>query len=80
LEFAIEPRFKVREKLFARLGRAKAVILAIIVPFGMWWILTDLAPIRDERIFTFTCIMFTVFLIPKGREPIAAIHKSTENN
>lgn len=66
LEFALEPSFKIRENLFIRLGPVAAGALAIIVPFALWLFLTVLVPIEDERIYTFSCIMVTVFFISGG--------------
>ncbi|MDW2877763.1 MULTISPECIES: hypothetical protein [Bacillaceae] len=62
LEFAIEPVFKIREKLFNRLGTMAAGALAITLPFAAWLLLTELVPIEHERVYTFSCIMFTVFI------------------
>jgi hypothetical protein len=66
LEFALEPAFKIRKKLFIRMGTVAAGSLAIIVPFAIWLVLSELIPIEDERIYTFSCIMITVFFIYGG--------------
>lgn len=66
LEFALEPSLKIRENLFNRLGTVAAGSLAIIVPFAVWLVLTELVPIEDERLYTFSCIMITVFFISGG--------------
>jgi hypothetical protein len=79
LLFAIEPPFKIRENLFARLGPVAAGALAIIVPFAVWLFLTELVPIEDERIYTFSCIMVTVFYISGGGKKYSKSIKQRTN-
>ncbi len=75
LEFAIEPVFKIREKLFNRLGTMAAGALAITLPFAAWMMLTELVPIEDERIYTFSCIMFTVVIASGAGKSTANVKK-----
>jgi hypothetical protein len=75
LEFAIEPVFRVREKLFNRLGTMAAGALAITLPFAAWLLLTELVPIEDERIYTFSCIMFTVAIASGAGKSTAKVKK-----
>ncbi|MGD6902465.1 hypothetical protein [Bacillus infantis] len=75
LEFAIEPVFKIREKLFNRLGTMAAGALAITLPFAAWLLLTELVPIEDERIYTFSCIMFTAVIASGAGKSTANVKK-----